>query len=284
MTEVFSPSHLSEALSLMERIPGIRPMSGGTDLLVRQRAMGEVDPSPLMLLSRIDELGGIGFQKGELVLGAATPFARIVSHPLVKTHAPPLATAAATIGGPALRNMATIGGNIQTASPAADSLPALYVMRARLVLVSHVGTRILPIDEFIRGPGKTDLLPNELIMEIRIPSADGSEAWHFEKVGRRKSLAIAVASFCGMLRFSGDGKVSEARFAWGSVAPTVARSVEAEQAVIGSRLDQGSVKKSILATQASLAPIDDIRATAEYRRMLAVGLLACFLDAPRSGG
>lgn len=253
-------------------------MAGGTDLLVRLRHAGAAVKPPLILLDKIPGLADIRLDTGDLCIGSGASFSAIMAHRLVQDHAPLLAKAVGTIGGPAIRNMGTLGGNIVTASPAGDSLPPLYAMDARVVLVSAAGTRTIPIARFITGPGKTDIQNDEILTEIRIPVDDDFQAQCFEKVGLRRSLAIAVASFCGRLTFAEDGTVAAARFAWGSVAPTVAGSPEAEASVTGRRLDTDSINKSVAAATASLAPIDDIRASAHYRRTVAGNLLRRFLE------
>ena len=280
MSQVFTPSHLNEVLSILNECPEARLMAGGTDLLVRLRHAGADMKPPLILLNKISELADIQLETAELCIGSGVSFSAIMAHPLVQDHAPLLAKAASTIGGPAIRNMGTLGGNIVTASPAGDSLPPLYAMDARVVLVSAAGTRTIPIDRFISGPGKTDVRKDEILTQIRIPVDDDFQAQCFEKVGLRRSLAIAVASFCGLLKIGEDGTVAAARFAWGSVAPTVAESSEAEAALTGSRLDPESIKKSVAAATSSLSPIDDIRASAHYRRTVAGGLLRRFLENP----
>ncbi|MFA6009641.1 MAG: FAD binding domain-containing protein [Desulfobacteraceae bacterium] len=278
MSQVFIPSHLDEVFSILNQCPEARLMAGGTDLLVRLRHAGADMKPPLILLNKISVLADIKLDAGDLCIGSGVSFSAIMVHPLVQDHAPLLAKAVGTIGGPAIRNMGTLGGNIITASPAGDSLPPIYVMEASVVLVSAAGTRTIPIARFISGPSKTDVRKDEILTQIRIPVDDGFQAQCFEKVGLRRSLAIAVASFCGRLKFAEDGTVVAARFAWGSVAPTVAGSPEAEAAVTGRRLDTESIKKSVAAATESLSPIDDIRASAHYRRTVAGGLLRRFLE------
>ncbi|MBU1172281.1 MAG: FAD binding domain-containing protein [Proteobacteria bacterium] len=281
MSQVYSPSHLNEVFSIMGECPDARLMAGGTDLLVRLRHAGADTKPPLILLSKIPELADIIMANGDLCIGSGASFSAIMAHTLVQDHAPMLAKAVGTIGGPAIRNMGTLGGNIITASPAGDSLSPLYVADAQVVLVSPGGTRKIKISEFINGPGKSDIRKDEILTQIRIPLDDGFQSHCFEKVGLRRSLAIAVASFCGRLRFDEDGTVAEARFAWGSVAPTVARSINAENALTGNRLDTKSIKKSVAEATASLSPINDIRASAHYRRTVAGALLKRFLENPQ---
>ncbi len=278
MSQVYVPTCLDEVFPILNESPTVRLMAGGTDLLVRLRDAGPDRKPPLVLLQNITGLAEIGLDAGDLCIGSGVTFAAIMAHPLVRDHAPLLAKAVGTIGGPAIRNMGTLGGNIVTASPAGDSLPPLYAMDARVELVSSRGARTIPIVEFICAPGKTDIRQDEILTQIRIPLDHGFQSQCFEKVGLRRSLAIAVASFCGRLKFAQDGTVAKACFAWGSVAPTVAGAPEAVAAIMGRRLNTDTIRKSVAAATASLSPIDDIRASAHYRRTVAGGLLKRFLE------
>jgi CO/xanthine dehydrogenase FAD-binding subunit len=278
MRAVLKPACLEELFYQLERHPEALAMAGGTDLLIRLRNEPAPDDRPLLLLENVVELQGISDTKKEISIGAATTLRRLINDPLIGQHAPLLIRAARTIGGPAVRNMATIGGNISTASPAGDSLPPLFLLGANVELASRQGKRQLPIGEFVAGPGKTLLHNREIITRILLPHAEDFPCQTFEKVGLRRSLAVAVTSFAGMLRLSGDGMVEEARFAWGSVAPTVVRFPELEAKLAGSRLDRDSIRNAAQFIRQGVTPIDDIRATAGYRRSVAGNLLVRFLE------
>lgn len=271
MRPIFSPESLSELFSIRESYPDALLMAGGTDLLVRLRKQSSDDDRPLVLLERIEALQRIETTSTEIVIGSGVCFSRIADG---VSETDLLAQAAATIGAPSLRNMATIGGNICTASPAGDSLPALYVLDASVELASARGTRIMPVCEFISGPGKTKLGVDEILHSIHIPRK--RSAWtiqRYEKIGKRKSLAIAVASMAAAIRLDENGIVSEAHLAWGSVGPTVMRCPEAEDALIGRRLTADALMAASAFVSGSVRPIDDIRATAAYRRRVCANLL-----------
>ena len=278
MKAVLAPFCLEELFALLERHPEALPMAGGTDLLVRLRRETAPDDRPLLLLANVAELQGVTDMENEISIGAATTLSRLIADPLVEHHGPLLVRAAATIGAPAVRNMATIGGNISTASPAGDSLPPLYLLGAEVELASAQGKRRLPIGEFVAGPGRTRLQGREIITRIILPHAGPFPLQIFDKVGLRKSLAVAVASFSGMVRLSADGIVEEARFAWGSVGPTVVRLPELEADLAGARLDGETSRKAAEIVRQGVSPIDDIRATADYRRRVAANLLVRFLE------
>ncbi len=278
MRAVLKPTSLEELFAMLDRHPEALPMAGGTDLLVRLRGETGGDDSPLLLLAGIAELQGIADTGSEIAIGAATPLSRLIADPLVRQHAPLLVRAAGTIGAPAVRNMATIGGNIGTASPAGDTLPPLYLLDAEVELASAQGTCRLPIGEFVAGPGRTRLQGREIITRIILPLAEPFPFQTFDKVGLRRSLAVAVASFAGMVRLSAEGRVEEARFAWGSVAPTVVRIPALEAELAGASLDGATIRRAAQIVRDGISPIDDIRATAEYRRRVAANLLVRFLE------
>ena len=278
MRAVLKPACLEELFYQLERYPEAMTMAGGTDLLVRLRNEPAPDNRPLLLLENVVELQGIMDTKNEISIGASTPLRRLINEPLIGKHAPLLVRAARTIGGPAVRNMATIGGNISTASPAGDSLPPLFLLGAKVELVSRQRKRQLPIAEFVAGPGKTLIDHREIITRVLLPHRENFPCQTFEKVGLRRSLAVAVTSFAGMVRLSREGILEEARFAWGSVAPTVVRFPELEANLAGSRLDQDSIHNAGQFIRQGVTPIDDIRATAAYRRSVAGNTLVRFLE------
>jgi CO/xanthine dehydrogenase FAD-binding subunit len=142
-----------------------------------------------------------------------------------------------------------------------------------VVLRSQESERTLPIGNFILGPGKTDLRPGEILVEIRIASVREFQVQHFEKVGRRNAQAIAVVSLAALARLGRSGKVEEARLALGSVGPTVVRPWEAETALQGRRLSLTALRQAAGLVRSAVSPIDDIRATAAYRREVAGNLL-----------
>jgi len=270
---LFFPHTVEELFNLLVNVPDGHLMAGGTDLLVTLRHEPQ-ERLPIIALERITELSLIEeLSDGSVSIGACVSFSSVVASRLLKARYPLLTQAASTVGGPAIRNMATIGGNIVTASPAADSLPALYLLDARLELRSAAGQRTVAIEEFISGPRRTLLQPGEIISRIILPPSIDWSIQLFEKVGRRKSLAIAVASLAAAIRLAADGSVAEARFAWGSVGPTVIRCPAAEAALIGKPLSEESLACAANHARQTVCPIDDIRASADYRRSVAGNLL-----------
>jgi CO/xanthine dehydrogenase FAD-binding subunit len=271
LMDVHMPGSLGELWAALEAEPEAVPMAGGTDLLVNARA-GHVVPGSVICLERIAELKGVRDQGLGLWIGAGETHAALLRHPLVREHIPLLTEALSVLGSPLIRNVGTVGGNICTASPAGDSLPSLYVLGADLELISRSGTRLAPISDFILGPGKTALRKGEILKGIRVKKA-AQVMFSFEKVGCRQAMSIAVVSLAALFRFTADGLVSEARLAWGSVGPTVITSVEAEKALMGRPLTRASLEEAAERARQAVRPIDDIMASAAYRRAVAGNLL-----------
>jgi len=194
-----------------------------------------------------------------------------------------LAQALVDLGSPPIRNMGTLGGNICTASPAADTLPPLVALGAEVELASvhaqRLVTRRLPLDQFLLGPGRTALAPGEVLTAVLAPlppastGQSGRCVQHFEKVGRRSALAVAVVSLAAVLQLGPRGVVTEARLAWGSVAPTIWRCAEAEAFLTGRTLTLTSLRGAAALVRQQVRPISDVRASADYRREVAGNLL-----------
>ena len=278
MTTVLTPATLDETLRLLAEHPHALLMAGGTDLLVRRRATFAEDAPPLLSLGRVAELRGIAEEDSLLTIGAATPFECIIADPRVNRYASLLVQAARSIGGPAIRNMATLGGNICTASPAGDSLPPLILLDARVELVSRSGTRTLPIAAFIHGPGHTALRQGELLTRILLPKTSLFFRECFVKIGRRKALAISVTSFAGLARLDQGGAIDEICMAWGSVGPTVVRLPALEKALAGEQVHTALIEQVRLAVAQGVSPITDLRASAGYRCRVAANLAAHFVE------
>ena len=184
-----------------------------------------------------------------------------------------LAQALSVLGSPPVRNMGTLGGNLCTASPAGDCLPPLLALGAEVELASASGARRLALAEFLLGPGRTALAPGEALIAVHVPVPGADVRQHFEKVGRREALAVAVVSLAALVRLGHGGKIAEARLAWGSVGPTVWRCPEAEAALVGRKLSLNALSEAAALVRARVRPIDDVRASADYRREVAGNLL-----------
>lgn len=272
MRKVFLPRTLLECRSILDAEPDACVYAGGTDLIVQMRA-GELNPPVLVCLERIAELQGVREHSDHLWLGAGTTHADLLNHSLLRRHMPVLVKALKMLGSPLIRNMGTLGGNICTASPAADTLPPLYVLDAELELQSKNAVRLLPLRQFITGPGQRQLAKGELLAGVRVKKPEGFNIHHFEKIGQRKALACAIASMAALLRVSSGGVIETARLAWGSVGPTVVTSPSLEAALTGERISRTTLEKVARMARQVVSPIDDIRASAAYRRQVAGNLL-----------
>jgi CO/xanthine dehydrogenase FAD-binding subunit len=274
----YRPKSLEEALSIRSR-SGALPFAGGTDLMVRHRGYtgtGHRIPAELLFLDRVPELNGIRREGRELVIGAALPINDIIRHPDCPQ---PLTRALELHAAWAIRNRASLGGNIANASPAADSVPPLMVLDARLTLVSAGGSRTLEVADFATGPGRSVLADDEIIAEIRIPlpDADGEPADYYRKAGTRRANALSRVSLAGLARIGSGGTGGAAptdfRFAFGAVAPTVIRIPELEAAVVAG----AGIREARRIAEPHIVPIDDQRSTAAYRKAVALNGLEEFL-------
>ena len=278
MSAWFSPDSIDGVLALIERHPDARLIAGGTDLLVRLRR--EPSTVPLISLERVTALQGIeeALEDGAtLSIGALTPITVLARSPLLVARAPLLQRAALTFGAPAIRNMASLGGNLCTASPAGDCLPALYALGAQVELLSRTGCRRVPVSQFILGAGRTALVPGEILTRVLLPARSPFTWQAYEKVGRRQSLAISVVSFAGLLRLDDNLRVAEVHLAWGSVGPTVITTPDVAEWMLGQHVDQSLIEQAVRRARLAVRPIDDLRASAGYRRSLAGNLLRRFL-------
>jgi CO/xanthine dehydrogenase FAD-binding subunit len=212
----------------------------------------------------------------EVRIGAGCTYTDLREHPVVAAEFPLLASAARATGGIANQNRGTLGGNIVNASPAADSLPALLVYEADLILVSVRGERRLSYSEFHLGYKKTRLAPDELIRAICLRRDFLGYVSYWRKVGARNAQAISKVSMAGLARVSG-GILEDVRIALGSVAPIPLRLAETEQAIRGSGIGPEIMQLARRAVVAEIRPIDDIRSTARYRASIAANLVSEFL-------
>lgn len=271
MHNVFLPRTLHALWQVMKEEPGALLYAGGTDLLVKLR--GKTAPPPaLICLERIRELAEVRERKDIFFIGAAATHTSLLENAFLKKNFPVLARALQALGSPPIRNMGTIGGNICTASPAADTLPPLYVLDAELELLSENGARRMPVSDFIMGPGKTKLQANEILSGIWLKTSPSFPIHHFEKVGQRNALAIAVVSLAALLETK-QGAITRVRLAWGSVGPSVARSAEVEKMLVGRPLCLETLQEAGKIAEGAVNPIDDIRGSAAYRRQVAGRLL-----------
>jgi CO/xanthine dehydrogenase FAD-binding subunit len=226
---------------------------------------------------KLPELRGIEVRPDCVIIGALTTYTAVQAHETLAREFPLLCHAAAETGGIATQNRGTLGGNIANASPAADSPPALIVYDAELELVSAGGTRWLAYRDFHTGYKLMRLSPDELIRGIRLPRPRAAWKQYYRKVGTRRAQAISKVCFAGAARVE-NGRIAEVRIALGSVAPTVVHAAEAEKLLRDELPSQTVLQSAQAALAREIAPIDDMRSTARYRRRVAQNLLAEFFE------
>jgi carbon-monoxide dehydrogenase medium subunit len=262
------PRNLAEALEVFERFGlAARVIAGGTDLLIRK-------PRGIRCLLDVAGLGlaYIRESAGVLQIGAATSARVLAEHPRLAVDSwQVLAEAAGCLATSTIRNTATIGGNLCNASPAADLPLALMALQASLVAVGPDGEREIPIESFFKDVNQTALKANELLTEIRIPAAPRNAGAAFIKLRRQQTaIDIAVVNVATFLAVQ-DGCCTTARIAMGAVAPTPVYAPKAQALLLGAKVDEKLMQRVGEAAAEESRPIDDLRASATYRRrMLAV--------------
>lgn len=275
--ELESPRDLSSALDRMAREPGVwKPLAGGTDLMVLLEA-GKLPHRKFLSIHKLPELRGIQVTPDHVTLGALTTYTEIRRDEVLTREFPLLARAAAETGSIATQNRGTLGGNIANASPAADSPPALLVYDAELELISATGSRWVPYHGFWTGYKQIGIRPEELIRQIRLPQCQNNWKPYYRKVGTRRAQAISKVCLAAAARID-SGHIADVRIALGSVAPTVFRAVETEKILQGERLTAMLFRAAQETLAREVAPIDDVRSTARYRRRIAQNLLAEFFE------
>lgn len=259
------PATLAEAYALFHELEGKALFfAGGTDLLPDFKR-GKENVRHLISLTRLDELRGIRVEEGALVIGALSSLAEVEASELVREHFPPLAEAAAMLGGVQVRHQATIGGNLCRAVPCADTPPICLVAEAELQLVTPSGKRVVPLDGFFAGKRQTILEKGELLEALRIPPQPKGSGASYQRYALRGGLALAVASVAARVVLSG-GKTAGARVALGAVSPVPMLVPESGGIVAGSPPGDEVFAKAAAAAAEAAQPISDIRGSAEYRR------------------
>jgi CO/xanthine dehydrogenase FAD-binding subunit len=276
MSTAYQPDSLKEALRLRGETGAI-PFAGGTDLMVRHKNWTGVPPAfprDVLFLSPLRELQILERQGETLVVGAGVTFSRIAAFPETPEV---LRRAVLSIAAPAIRNIATMTGNVCNASPAGDAICALYALEASVETRSIDSIRAVPIMQFITGPGHTILKKDELVTAIRIPLKPAN-IQVFRKVGTRKANALAKLSFAAVGTVKG-GMIDALSLSFGAVGPTVVRSTELEKQMVGKTLAElkGIIPSLLNDYGATIVPIDDQRSTAAYRKQVALNLLESFL-------
>jgi xanthine dehydrogenase small subunit len=271
---VESPRDLASAYHLLSAGDGgaWRPIAGGTDLMVQITGELGMPPDRVIDIWALDELRGISLVGETLVLGALTTYTEIRRSPVIAEFLPALAECAATIGAAQIQNRGTIGGNVVNASPAGDTLPILLATDASFVLGSATGTRTIPAADFWTGYRQTARRDDELLLRIKIPFVP-ERTVRFRKVGTRRAQAISKVVMALAWRGDPGEPWSDVRLALGSVAPTTIRAPKTEAVLERALPTRETADRAARVLSDEIAPIDDVRSTADYRRAVAARVL-----------
>ena len=261
------PKDLSAALAILADAgdeAGTLPLAGGTNLIVDLRARS-VAPAALVGIGDVPDMRGIDAVNGEIVMGGKTTVSDILRSPDMPRCGSSLFESARVFAGQMVRNTATVAGNICYGSPAADLVPPLLVLDAKVTLESREGARTLPLSEFFLDYKRTVRRPDELLTRITWPTPSSDSVDLFYKLARRKGDAITMVGIAVALDMD-DGKCARARIALGAVAPIVKRALQAEQMLQGAVLTPDLIEAAARQAAEAASPIDDVRASGEYRR------------------
>lgn len=270
------PQSLDEALLLLAEHGGAaRVVAGGTDLVV-ELSRGIRPTSTLIDITRVSDLRGISERDGGFCLGALTTHNDVVGSASCRARLTPLAEACWEVGAPQIRSRGTLAGNLVTASPANDTITPLIALGAEVALISVRGERTVPLRDFYLGVRRTVLAPDELVRAIPVPAMLPTQRGRFVKLGLRRAQAISVIDLAIILTLD-QGRVADARIALGSLAPTIVRAEAAEAALAGQELSPEVCRRAGDLAEAAASPIDDVRATAPYRRQTLRNLVAATL-------
>jgi len=272
--EYHTPTSLAEAVALLtEHRERAKVFAGGTDLFVAMKKRESV-PEHLINLKGIEGLKGIDVDEAEgIKIGGLTPMGDLERSKIVSEKLSILGDAFNVIASPQIRNLGTIGGNLCSAVPSADTAPPLIALGASVELSGPKGDRKVLVEDFFKGPGESVLGPDEILTQILIPTPLENSAGAYMKMMRRNAMDLALVGVAARLRLDDDGKVCrEARIALGAVAPTPIRARGAEETLIDKVIDESLAGEAGRIASQEASPISDVRASREYR-MEMIGVL-----------
>ncbi|MEM7019651.1 MAG: xanthine dehydrogenase family protein subunit M [Pseudomonadota bacterium] len=265
-----APATLNDALAALNTTSEIQTqvLAGGTDAIVQMRSR-PAEPRRFIDIKKLAETNILAVENGVWRVGAAVPTAILHAHAEFDAAFPGLSEAADLIGSSQIQSRATLGGNLCNASPAADSVPALVALDAQCVIAGAGGTRTVAAADIPVGPGRTSLADNEFVVEFHIPQPAGKSADAYLRFIPRTEMDIAVVGAGVSLTLDDSGTCTAARVVLGAVGPTLIVVPDAENALIGSNLNEDALNAAAAASSQAATPISDKRGTVEYRRKVA---------------
>jgi len=258
---------LKELLELIDKLDDYKILAGGTDLLIDMR-IKRYEPRNIVDINHVKELEYILVKENKLHIGALTRLQTLIDSKIIFEKTPLLHEAVSSMGSWQIRCLASIGGNLCNASPAADTAPPLLVYNAELVLSSRIGERVVSIHEFFKGPRQTVLNKNELLKEIIVPILE-NYGYSYIKIGRRNSFTLSIVSVATLLKIE-NNVFKDVRIALNSIAPIPIRAKSVEEYLINREVSDSVIEDASKRVLYDISPITDIRASADYRRRISI--------------
>ena len=276
--DYYAPGNVEEACKLLtEKGDGTMIMAGGTDLLIKIQR-GLLKTKAIVDLQKIESIRDITFKKGEgLFIGAMARLTDVANHPVINEKYPAVAEAAAATANVQIRNMGTVVGNLCNAAPSADNAPVLMAMGAVATLVSLNGERQVPLGDFFQGPGLTAIKKGEVLTSVFVPIPPAGSGASFQHLSARGKVDISAVCVGAMLSMKGKS-CQTARIVLGAVAPVPMRALKAEKVVEGNSISKVLLERAGVEASKECKPISDVRASAEYRKILVGVLTARAID------
>ena len=263
----YNAKTVSEAVELLTEHPDARIISGGSDVLIKIRE-GRMAGTSLVSIRDIEELKGIEKKdSGDIYIGAGTVFSHITADPIIQECVPVLGEAVDQVGGPQIRNIGTIGGNICNGAVSADSVPTVFSYNSLLHIANAEGGRVVPVREFYLGPGRVALKQGEVLMHVVIPRAE-YEGYHghYIKYSMRNAMDIATISCSVMSKVNQQaGVIEDVRITFGVAAPVPYRCTKAEEALKGMKIEESLYEKTAQLIREEINPRDSWRASRAFR-------------------
>ncbi len=268
----YKPDNMEDLLKVKEELGGrALILAGGTNLLIYIKE-GSIREGTLVDIKSLKELKGISGDNGYIEIGAGVTIAEILESPLLNDRVPFFTDTLKNFANPLVRNMASLGGNIADASPIGDTIPSLLVLNGRIKAACLKGERSVPLDRLFKGPGESNLKPDEVIRTVQFSIPERGKGT-FIKLGLRNGTSCSVTSVAVWLAAE-DGRVEDIRIAFGGVAPIPLRLKKTESLFKGEKLDEEKIRALSGEIDKEISPITDVRGSAEYRKQVSVRLLS----------